>query len=152
MIKKGLKHTGYNKKTGRPEFLVTGEGPDMVSELLGESPTVKLWTLLWEWGSGDIDGTRSDFARCGNISRTSLNNILPTFLEHEWIIPSRCEKGTQYYKLNKHHFVAKALISVIREHVYTNLGISMAEEDAKDEMYLEWKKKQKKKKKKVKKK
>ncbi len=131
---KGWTHDGYNKKTGRPEFVGDEKSDDVISLILGESPTAKLWAELWVWGP-DIDGTLSDLANCANISRTSLYKILPTFLKHEWIIPSRYVKGLQYYKLNSKHFIVRDMINLLNNHVQSNVEMELAADKIKEKFY-----------------
>lgn len=145
MIPKGYTHDGNDKKTGRPEFLVTGQ-QDMISELLGDSPTAKLWSLLWTWQDG-LDGTLSDLANCSGISRTSLYKILPTFLKYDFIIPSRYEKGVQFYKMNNKHYIVKEMMHLLDNHVDSSFQLGIAEDEVKDKLWIKNKKKTKKRKK-----
>ena len=137
-FEKGYTHDGTNKKTGRPEFL--NEGKDsVISDLIGNSPQAKLWSLAWEWR--DMDGTISDFAQCAGMSRTSLYTVWQKFLDNEWIIPSRYEKGVQYYKFNKNHFLVKDITQLLEKHLFAHLEILAAKELAMDKIYLQYKRK-----------
>lgn len=140
MIPKGWTHDGYNKKTGRPEFSVSHKSSDRISEFLGESPTAKLWSLLWELGY-NIDGTLSDLANCAGISRTSLYKILPSFIDNEWIIPSRFVRGVQYYKSNSNHYIVKDMISLLNKFVMDDFEIEVVAEQTRDKIHKKHKKK-----------
>ena len=142
VFQEGWTHNGYNKKTGRPEFVGDEHVDSVIDELLGNSPTGRLWSLLWEWK--DIDGTKHDMGNCGNLSKPSLYKVLPTFLKYEWVIPSRKVGGIQYYKLNLQHYLVKQMLKVIDMHIEANVHIISAEEEVKDKLALKYKNKKKK--------
>jgi len=143
LMGKGLTHDGNNKKTGRPEFLVNDKNNGtIVSELLGDSPTGKLWSYLWEIKDA-YALTLKDLSECAGISRTSLYRIMPIFIKYEWVIPAKIEKNVQYYKLNKNHYIARQMLKLITDHVLAATEIILAEEEAMDKVALRFKKKEK---------
>ena len=137
-MEKGLTHDGWDKKTNRPEFLSEGKHT-IIEDILGESPTAKIWGLLWEWQTW-AEGTKSDIAQCAGISRTSLYKVLPWFLENEIIIPSKYEKGVQYYKFNKNHYLADQMLTLLHLFIYDNIEKTMVMEEVKNKLAKQYKK------------
>ena len=141
---KGLEHDGTNKDTGRPQFLAKSEDDSVITILLGESPTSKLWSFWWESKSFlDISNFHgysiTEMAQGANISRTSLYKIFGHFIDNEWIIPSKYLKGIQYYKLNKNHFIVRELLKLLSLFIIANMQVEAAKEIAMDELAKEQK-------------
>jgi hypothetical protein len=133
-----MKHDGYNKKTGRPEFCQEDNDPSVIERYFGGAPTMKIWQVLWEWQ--DLDLTKSDFSNCGGVSRPSLYKVWDMFIDEDIIIPSRKLKGKQLYKLNKAHKLAMKFIGVINDFVWMDVDKTVALEDLKDKRYKKWNK------------
>ena len=139
MVDKGWSHCGYNKKTGRPEFVSDGNSTTVVEEALGNSPTAKIWSLLWEWRH-DIEGTLTDIAKCAGISRTSLYKVWDYFERNEIIIPAKYKQGVQYYKLNKNSYIGKQMINLLDLIIEDHVEKTLAMENVKDKLSKEYKK------------
>lgn len=151
-IPEGYTLDGYNKKTGRPEFEVSGNVQTVISDILGISPHAKLWSLAMEW-EGAFDGTMTDLAECSGIGRTSLYKIIPSFVGNEWIIPSRMDKKVQYYKFNMRNPFVNKMVRLLKDFLNYSVEVEMAMQEAMDKgmpklLALEKKAKAKKKKKK----
>lgn len=134
-----LKHTGWDKKTGRPQFLVESQGPSVMEEILGESPTARVWGYLFVWKTL-AEGTKSGIAKRARISRTSLYKVWPFFIDNEIIIHSKFEKGKQYYKLNEKNYLANKMFETLALFFYAHVEKTVALTLAKDKIAMEFKK------------
>ena len=132
-----MEHDGFDKKTGRPEFCADGDD-SCIDKFLGKSATSRIWQTLWEWG--EVDGTKTDFANSAGVSRPSLYEAWPFFIEQEIIIPSRKIRGKQLYKLNPNHLLAKQMIKTIHDFMGLYMKEMIALEEVKEARYKKWKK------------
>lgn len=130
-----MKHDGFSKN-GKPEFAVEDDDESNIDKFLGKSAESRIWQTLWEWGG--VDGTKTDFANSADISRPSLYDAWPFFIEQEIIIPSRKVKGKQLYKMNPRHLLAKRMIKLINDFMGIYINERMVIEDIREKRYKKW--------------
>jgi hypothetical protein len=133
-----MEHCGYDKKTGRPMMSVDDKDENNLDKFFGKSAQSRIWQTLFEWGT--IDGTKTDIANSAEISRPSLYEAWPFFIEQEIIIPSRKVRGKQLYKLNPKHKLAKKYIDVMKEFLINYVDEEMAKDQVREKTYIKWKK------------
>jgi len=137
---KGLEYTGMDKKTKRPQFVARTEKNEdtLISDLIGDSPTGKLWSYLWE--TRDLMFDMKDMIDGSGNSRSAIYIVLPRFIKNEWVIPFKIEKRTQLYKLNKNHYIVKQMLRLLDDHANAAFELISAEEQARDRIALKHRK------------
>jgi hypothetical protein len=132
-----VKLTGFDKKTNRPEFLVghEDEHDTMVLEVLGDSPTARVWQFIWEWQDSSNSSFSVIASRAG-ISRNSLYKIWPFFKDNEIIIPTKYEKGTQFYSWNKKSPFVRSMVSLLNTALRFHITKQVAVEEAMDKFMV----------------
>lgn len=141
-MKTGHNVCGYNKKTGRPEFVGTEKCSSQVDILLGESPAAKLWGYMWE--NQELDGPIIMFYEGAGVTRPTLMKVFPEFQEQEWIICSRVVRGVQYFKVNTRHYIVKEMLDLIGKFTINNVHVELAKDAVRDKQAIENKPKKKK--------
>ncbi|HMK54721.1 MAG TPA: hypothetical protein VK444_08065 [Methanobacteriaceae archaeon] len=103
----------------------------MLVDLCGDYPQVKVLDLLlsqpWQ------EFTKTDLARSGNVSRSTIYQVVDNLESHDILIPTRKIANTQLYRLNQNSPPVKILMQLVADLVEGNsLAIKEDEQDPKN--------------------